>query len=126
MTRTPYAKNRCESTARYYASRRYAFVAQGIGGNISSGGGIMLQGAWDQRGGEHVRNWQIPIPLSSRNDAVLFQSDPLEEDMEVTGEIEVNSGPLRRRSTPTSPPNSSCHDAEHPSPIVLPLIPIKP
>jgi hypothetical protein len=28
-----------------------------IGGNISSGDGIMLQGAWDQRGGEHVWNW---------------------------------------------------------------------
>lgn len=60
-----------------------------IGGNISSGGGIMLQGAWDQRGGEHIWNWQIPMPLSSRNDIVVFQSQPLEEDMEVTGEIEV-------------------------------------
>jgi len=60
-----------------------------IGGNISSGGGIMLQGAWDQRGGDHVWNWQIPMPLSSRNDVVVFQSEPLEQDTEVTGEIEV-------------------------------------
>ena len=60
-----------------------------IGGNISSGGGIMLQGAWDQRGGEHIWNWQIPMPLSARNDVVVFQSEPLDEDMEVTGEIEV-------------------------------------
>ena len=60
-----------------------------IGGNISSGGGIMLQGAWDQRGGDHIWNWQIPMPLSARNDVVVFQSEPLDEDMEVTGEIEV-------------------------------------
>ena len=29
------------------------------------------------------------MPLSSRNDVVVFQSEPLEEDLEVTGEIEV-------------------------------------
>lgn len=60
-----------------------------IGGNISSGNDIMLQGAWDQRGGPHVWNWQKPIPLSARNDVVVFQTEPLTEDMEVTGEIEV-------------------------------------
>ncbi|MBL8849963.1 MAG: CocE/NonD family hydrolase, partial [Planctomycetaceae bacterium] len=60
-----------------------------IGGNISSGTDIMLQGAWDQRGGPHVWNWQQPIPLSARNDVAVFQSDPLENDVEVTGEIEV-------------------------------------
>lgn len=60
-----------------------------IGGNISSGDGIMLQGAWDQRGGEHVWNWQQPIPLSARNDVVVFQTEPLTEDLEVTGELEV-------------------------------------
>jgi hypothetical protein len=60
-----------------------------IGGNISSGGGIMLQGAWNQRGGEHVWNFKEPIPLSARNDVVVFQSEPLREDLEVTGEIEL-------------------------------------
>ncbi|MFQ5792733.1 MAG: CocE/NonD family hydrolase, partial [Acidobacteriota bacterium] len=60
-----------------------------IGGNISSGGGILLQGAWDQRGGEHIWNWDRPIPLSARNDVVVFQTEPLSEDVEVTGEIEV-------------------------------------
>ena len=60
-----------------------------IGGNISSGSGIMLQGAWDQRGGEHIWNWTDPIPLSARNDIVVFQTDPLPEDLEVTGEIKV-------------------------------------
>ncbi|MFV1964045.1 MAG: CocE/NonD family hydrolase, partial [Pirellulaceae bacterium] len=60
-----------------------------IGGNISSGNEIMLQGAWDQRGGEHIWNFQDPIPLSARNDIVVLQTEPLEHDMEVTGEIEV-------------------------------------
>jgi putative CocE/NonD family hydrolase len=60
-----------------------------IGGNISSGNDIMLQGAWDQRGGPHVWNWTRPIPLSARNDVLVFQSDLLAEDMEVTGELSV-------------------------------------
>ena len=61
-----------------------------IGGNISSGDGILLQGAWDQRGGPHVWNAPEPIPLSARNDILVFQSEPLAENMEVTGEIVVN------------------------------------
>jgi putative CocE/NonD family hydrolase len=60
-----------------------------IGGNISSGNDILLQGAWDQRGGEHVWNFQEPIPISSRNDILVFQTEPLTNDVEVTGEIEV-------------------------------------
>jgi uncharacterized protein len=60
-----------------------------IGGNISSGDGILLQGAWDQRGGRHVWNAPDPIPLSARNDILVFQSEPLTDDVEVTGEIEV-------------------------------------
>jgi putative CocE/NonD family hydrolase len=60
-----------------------------IGGNISSGNEILLQGAWDQRGGEHVWNWQAPIPLSARNDVLVFQTEPLADDLEVTGEIAV-------------------------------------
>ena len=60
-----------------------------IGGNISSGDGILLAGAWDQRGGEHLWNAPEPIPLSARNDIVVFQSAPLEDDLEVTGELAV-------------------------------------
>ena len=60
-----------------------------IGGNISSGNDIMLQGAWDQRGGKHIWNYQEPLPLSVRNDILVFQTAPLKEDVEVTGEIEV-------------------------------------
>ncbi len=60
-----------------------------IGGNISSGGGILLQGGWDQRGGPHVWNDPEPIPLSARNDILVFQTEPLTEDMEVTGPLQV-------------------------------------
>ena len=60
-----------------------------IGGNISSGGDILLQGAWDQRGGEHIWNWTHSIPLSARRDVLVFQTEPLERDIEVTGEISV-------------------------------------
>jgi putative CocE/NonD family hydrolase len=75
------------------ASTTYAFDPKDpvptIGGNISSSDGIMLQGAWDQRGGAHVWNGQTPIPLSARKDVLVFQTEPLESDVEVTGEIEV-------------------------------------
>lgn len=60
-----------------------------IGGNISSGDNILLQGAWNQKGGPHVWNFQNPIPLSARNDVLVFQTEPLTEDVEVTGEIAV-------------------------------------
>lgn len=60
-----------------------------IGGNISSGGGIMLQGAWDQRGGPQVWNSPDPIPLSARNDILVFQTAPLKQDIEVTGPMQV-------------------------------------
>jgi len=60
-----------------------------IGGNISSGDNILLQGAWNQKGGPHVWNFQHPVPISSRNDVLVFQTEPFEADLEVTGEIEV-------------------------------------
>ncbi|WP_345327822.1 CocE/NonD family hydrolase [Novipirellula rosea] len=60
-----------------------------IGGNLSSSDDIMLQGAWNQKGGPHLWNFKDPIPLSARADVLVFQSEPLEQDVEVTGEIEV-------------------------------------
>ena len=60
-----------------------------IGGNISSGNDILLQGAWDQKTGEHIWNASEPLPLSARNDILVFQTPLLEQDTEITGEIEV-------------------------------------
>jgi putative CocE/NonD family hydrolase len=36
-----------------------------------------------------VWNWQQPQPLSARNDVLVFQTAPLEHDIEVTGELGV-------------------------------------
>ncbi|MBM3859729.1 MAG: CocE/NonD family hydrolase [Verrucomicrobia bacterium] len=61
-----------------------------IGGGLSSGDGITLvAGAWNQRGATNFWKYPYPIPLSARNDIVVFQTEPLTEDIEVTGEIEV-------------------------------------
>ena len=53
------------------------------------GQGLMQQGGWDQRGNQEVWNWTDPIPLSARRDVLVFQTEPLERDVEVTGEITV-------------------------------------
>jgi len=60
-----------------------------IGGNISSGNGIMLQGAWDQKCGDHVWNCKDSLPLSARRDVLVFMTPPLTDDVEVTGPIDV-------------------------------------
>ena len=60
-----------------------------IGGNVSSSPGMMENGGWDQRGSDKVWNWPRPIPLSSRPDVQVFESAPLDRDIEVTGPIEV-------------------------------------
>ncbi len=60
-----------------------------IGGNISSGTGIMLQGAYDQKCGDHIWNCTNSLPLSARRDILVFITPPLEKDVEVTGPIDV-------------------------------------
>jgi putative CocE/NonD family hydrolase len=82
-----------EKPKRESAAVTYAFDPKNpvptLGGNISSGDGIMQQGAWDQRGSDKFWNWTKPIPLSARGDVLVFQTSPLAEDTEITGEIEV-------------------------------------
>jgi hypothetical protein len=60
-----------------------------IGGNISSANGIMLQGAWDQKCGDHVWNCKDSLPLTARRDVVVLMTPPLTDDVEVTGPIDV-------------------------------------
>ncbi|QDU48310.1 CocE/NonD family hydrolase [Gimesia panareensis] len=60
-----------------------------IGGNISSGNDILVQGGWDQKGNEKIWNFTHPTPLSARDDVLVFQTEPLKEDLEVTGELAV-------------------------------------
>lgn len=61
-----------------------------LGGNISSSGALMTNGALDQRC--RADYWPCEgdtKPLSARNDILVFQSAPLERDMEVTGRLVV-------------------------------------
>lgn len=62
-----------------------------IGGNISSGLPIMEPGGYDQRESEEFFGSRTPyLPLASRPDVLVFQTDPLSDDLEVTGPVVVN------------------------------------
>ncbi len=76
-----------------------------IGGNISSEnapeskrsapmragdtGNLMERGAWDQRCRVSLWNCNDELPLAARNDVLVFQTEALAEDMEVTGPLVV-------------------------------------
>jgi hypothetical protein len=60
-----------------------------IGGNVSSEGVLMLRGAQDQRCRPDVWLCTDRLPLSARNDVLVFQTPPLERDVEVTGPLVV-------------------------------------
>ena len=49
----------------------------------------MEQGAYDQRCRSEVWTCDDTLPLSARNDVLVFQTEPLEQDMEVTGRLIV-------------------------------------
>jgi putative CocE/NonD family hydrolase len=49
----------------------------------------MVQGAWDQKCGDHIWNCKDALPLSARRDVLVFMTPPLAEDVEVTGPIDV-------------------------------------
>jgi uncharacterized protein len=61
-----------------------------IGGTLSSGEPVMTGGAFDQREEPRFFGSRPPyLPLATRPDVLVFQTPPLEEDVEVTGPIEV-------------------------------------
>jgi len=61
-----------------------------LGGNISSGGALLINGAMDQRCRADYWNCDGDTrPLSARNDVLVFQSAPLDQDIEVTGRLVV-------------------------------------
>ena len=52
--------------------------------------GILYGGAFDQRGRPDVLfSCKDSLPLAARGDVLVFQTEPLEEDMEVTGPVTV-------------------------------------
>ena len=61
-----------------------------IGGNISSGQPIMEPGGFDQQESPRFHGSRSPyLPLATRADVALFQTEPLEAEMEVTGTVVV-------------------------------------
>jgi putative CocE/NonD family hydrolase len=60
-----------------------------LGGNVSSQGTLMAQGAADQRCRTTFWLCQDSRPLSARNDVLVFQTPPLTNDVEVTGRLIV-------------------------------------
>ena len=78
---------------RALAPTRYLFDPKEpvptLGGNISSGNGLMGSGAMDQVCRPQVLGCADRRPLSARNDVLVFETPPLAEDMEVTGRLVV-------------------------------------
>ena len=60
-----------------------------LGGNVSSQGTLMFQGAADQRCRPDFWLCSDSKPLSARNDVLVFQTPPLTSDLEVTGRLIV-------------------------------------
>ena len=61
-----------------------------IGGGISASETIMKPGAFDQRGRPDFFGCADQLPLNTRSDVLTFQTPPLDENVEVTGPIEVH------------------------------------
>jgi uncharacterized protein len=60
-----------------------------LGGNLSSQGALASNGAADQRCRPELWTCTDSLPLSARNDVLVFQTAPLSEDLEVTGRLIV-------------------------------------
>jgi uncharacterized protein len=59
-----------------------------IGGTVTSGKPVMVGGAFDQREGPRFFGSREPyLPLAARPDVLVFQTLPLEEDVEITGAL---------------------------------------
>jgi putative CocE/NonD family hydrolase len=73
---------------RYLADPRHPVPT--LGGNISSQGRLMPVGPMDQHCRKQWFACPDEMPLASRNDVLVFETEPLKEDMEVTGTVSVN------------------------------------
>jgi putative CocE/NonD family hydrolase len=61
-----------------------------IGGTITSGAPVMVGGAFDQRESPRFFGSRAPYaPLAERADILVFQTEELTQDLEVTGPIEI-------------------------------------
>jgi putative CocE/NonD family hydrolase len=71
-----------------------------IGGNISSNANLMEAGGYDQRPRAETHPPGGTLPLSTRQDVLVFRTDPLAEDLEVTGTVVVRL--LARSDAPST------------------------
>ncbi len=81
-----------DAPAKDAAPKTYVFdpdhPVPSIGGTITSGKPVMVGGAFDQREGPAFFGSREPYrPLAERPDVLVFQTEPLKEDVEVTGPI---------------------------------------
>ena len=60
-----------------------------LGGNISAAGSLMFEGVADQRCRADFWLCEDTMPLSTRKDVLVFQTPPLDRDVEVTGPLVV-------------------------------------
>ena len=60
-----------------------------IGGGISAADPIMQPGAFDQRGNSSFFGCKDTLPLNARSDVLTFQTEPLEQAVEITGPITI-------------------------------------
>ncbi len=60
-----------------------------IGGGISAADPVMEPGAFDQRGDARFFGCHDSLPLNARSDVLSFTSQPLLQDMEITGLVTV-------------------------------------
>jgi putative CocE/NonD family hydrolase len=61
-----------------------------IGGTVTSGRPVMVGGAFDQREGPRFFGSREPYrPLAARPDVLVFQTEPLTADVEITGPIQA-------------------------------------
>jgi putative CocE/NonD family hydrolase len=82
-----------EKPAEEQSSTTYRFDPSNpvptIGGNLSSFVGLGEAGGFDQRCRANTLFAKDLLPLSQRRDVLVFQTEPLEHDIEVVGPIEV-------------------------------------
>lgn len=98
ITRTYYLQAngslRTNKSEERTSSTTYTFdpenPVQTIGGSFSSTSPVFEPGAYDQREADDVFGATKPyLPLKARSDVLVFQTEPLEEDMNVIGPILV-------------------------------------
>jgi uncharacterized protein len=62
-----------------------------LGGTVTSGEPLMRGGGYDQREGPDFYGSREPyLPVAARPDVLVFETEPLAADVEVTGAIEAN------------------------------------